>query len=408
MSTTHHDQSPIDTYAELISAWEPDTVKRLMGFEPQPVYRELQDSEPAKDFGQVVRLLKMRSVLEVNKHRDVLGGGGRGPSMGGVRPLIPLDLDGPEHTKYRKLLDPVFAPKRVALLEDRIRERAAELVDAIADAGEADIVPMFAVPLPSSIFLSIMGIPQSEMEYFIAFKDGILRSGFDESLTIDGRAAAVARASANCYKFFERELRERQQRAESGDDLIGALLTAEVDGQRLTTENIQDICYLLMIAGLDTVTSSLGCILSWLARHPEQRRWILDDPSRWPLAIEELMRYESPVPGGNRYAVRDVEIDGRTYPAGTHFHISWSAANLDPEFFTDPLTVDLGRNPNPHIDFASGWHRCLGSHLARLEIRLAMEEFHARIPDYRIKPGADVPYLPLGVRQPLSLPVVWP
>jgi cytochrome P450 len=162
-----------------------------------------------------------------------------------------------------------------------------------------------------------------------------------------------------------------------------------------------------MIAGLDTVTASLGCLLSWLARHPDERRWVTADPSRWPLAVEELMRYESPVPGTSRFATKDIVINGRSYPAGTEFSVSWSAANLDPAFFDDPLTVNLERQPNPHIDFASGWHRCLGSHLARLELRIAMEEWHARIPDYEIAPGADVPYIPLGVRQPTTLPLVW-
>jgi cytochrome P450 len=251
-----------------------------------------------------------------------------------------------------------------------------------------------------------MGIPHTELLYFLDFKDGILRRGFDVSLTPEQRADAVSSASGRCYAFFDAELRKRRA-GDPGDDLIGSLMTAEMDGHRLTDENIQDICYLLMIAGLDTITASLGCILSWLARHPDERRWVLDDPSRWPLAVEELMRYESPVPGGTRFATKDVEVNGRTYPAGTQFAVSWSAANLDPDVFDDPLTVRLDRQPNPHIDFASGWHRCLGSHLARMELRVTMEEFHRRIPDYAIKPGAEVPYLPLGVRQPLSLPVVW-
>jgi cytochrome P450 len=404
---TEHDEAQ-DTHSEIMRSWEPETVQRLLGFEPQPVYRELQDEDPAKETAPgVVRLLGMADILALNKHHDVLGTGGSGPSMGAVRPLIPLDIDGPEHTKYRRILDPVFSPKRVAALEERVRRRAGELIDEFAGKGEADLVQAFTVPLPTTIFLTIMGIPQDRLGYFIDFKDGILRSGFDERLTLEERHRTVAAASARCYAFFEAELADRRRRGEPGDDLIGGLMTAEIDGHRLTDENIQDICYLLMIAGLDTVTASLGCILSWLARHPDERRWVVEDPSRWPLAIEELMRYESPVPGGTRWAIKDIELNGRPYRAGTQFHVSWSAANLDPAFFDEPLRVNLQRQPNPHIDFASGWHRCLGSHLARLELRVAMEEFHARIPEYGLAPGAEVPYLPLGVRQPLSLPVVW-
>ncbi|MBW8826686.1 MAG: cytochrome P450 [Acidobacteria bacterium] len=404
--TDSNPKGPADPIDEILDVWGED-MEGLMGFEPQPKYRALQDEDPAKVIGHRVRLLGMQEILEVTKHHDVVGNGGNGPTMGAKRPLIPLDIDGPEHTKFRKILDPVFSPKRVALLEPQVRARCGELIDAFIDAGKVDAVAAFTVPLPTTIFLSIMGIPLDQLDYFLAFKDGILRTAGDMTLTREERIKRTEEASAACYAFFDDELAARHRRDDPGDDLIGALMKSEVDGHRLTDENIQDISYLLMIAGLDTVTSSLGCILSWLARHPEGRQWVTADPSRWPLAIEELMRFESPVPGGSRFAAKDVVINGKSYPAGTEFSVSWSAANLDPAFFDDPLTVNLERQPNRHIDFASGWHRCLGSHLARLELRLAMEEWHARIPDYEIEPGAEVPYLPLGVRQPLSLPLVW-
>jgi cytochrome P450 len=214
-------------------------------------------------------------------------------------------------------------------------------------------------------------------------------------------------AGVRCSEYFSELYDHRTARADAGDDLLGWLVATEVDGHRLTKDEFINICLLLMIAGLDTVSASLSCFLSWLARHPEQRRWVVDDEARWPLAIEELMRYESPVPQGFREAIEDVEINGVTYPKGTRFIVSWPGANLDPSVFESPLTVDLQRSPNPHVDFASGWHRCLGSHLARMELRVALEEFHRRIPDYELKPGTTLQYIPLGVRQVPHLPLVW-
>jgi len=189
--------------------------------------------------------------------------------------------------------------------------------------------------------------------------------------------------------------------------MLGWLLTSEAGGERLTRENIHDILGLLIIAGLDTVAASLTCFLSYFARHPDQRAKLVADPSGWPSAVEELMRFEAPVTDGGRIALEDLELpSGETVAAGTVLGVSWSAANLDPKHFPDPLVVDLGRAPNPHIGFASGFHRCLGSHLARMEMVVALEVWHARIPDYRIKPGTELVYSG-NPRAPHNFPLVW-
>jgi cytochrome P450 len=208
--------------------------------------------------------------------------------------------------------------------------------------------------------------------------------------------------------YFNDSLDAREASGDPGDDMIGWLMSTEVDGDRLTRENLLDILGLLMIAGLDTVAASLACMLSYFARHPEDRARVVADPSLWTDAVEELMRFESPVTDGGRIATQDLVLpSGEKIPAGTHMSISWSAANLDPDYFPDPLTVDFGRRPNPHIAFASGFHRCLGSHLARMELRVALEAFHRRIPDYRIKPGVELEYSG-NPRTPLNLELVWP
>ena len=162
-----------------------------------------------------------------------------------------------------------------------------------------------------------------------------------------------------------------------------------------------------MIAGLDTVAASLACFLSYFSRYPEQRAKLLADPALWPGAIEELMRYESPVTDGGRVALTDMDLpSGEHVQAGTRMSVCWHAADLDPDFFPRPLTVDFERSPNKHIGFASGWHRCLGSHLARMEMVTAMEVWHERIPDYRIKDGVELVYSG-NPRAPHHFPLVW-
>jgi len=335
---------------------------------------------------------------------EILTSGGEGESMGlgGHHVAIPLELDGAEHTKWRKILDPVFAPKKIAVLEDRIRERANELIDEFIDSGEVDAYVQWCDPLPSSIFLSIMGIPQSEREHFTEFKNVIIGGG---DPTVPGEPADREAAFADCEAWFASEFDRRERLDAPGDDIIGWLLQVEVDGRPINRDELHGICNLLMIAGLDTVAASLSCILAHLARHPDLRRRLDAVPSLWPSAIEELMRYESPVTQGFRHVVEDVELPSGTLRAGTNAVVWWAAANVDPDAFEDSLTVRPDRSPNPHICFASGWHRCLGSHLARLELRVALGEWHRRIPDYRIPDGTELHYS-VNPRAPHNLPLV--
>lgn len=349
-----------------------------------------------------VTLLTMSDILFVNKHHDVEQAS---KYLGSNRPAIPLGLDGAEHRKYRRLLDPVFTAKRVAPLADNVRALADEMIDGFIADGEADVFHRWCEPLPSTIFLSILGLPLEDLDDFIGFKNRILGNEF---ATMDFDVAMARREEGVAWiQDYFNTLLDARLAGDAGDDLLGWLITTEVDGERLPREDLLDILGLLMIAGLDTVAASLACFLSYLAREPAQRARLVDDPSRWPSAIEELMRYESPVTEGGRIALADLALpSGETIAAGTHMHISWHAANLDPAHFPDPLTVDFGRSPNAHIGFASGFHRCLGSHLARMEMHVALEAWHRRIPDYVIKPGSDLTYTG-NPRAPHHLTLTW-
>ncbi|MDO8364672.1 MAG: cytochrome P450, partial [Actinomycetota bacterium] len=311
------------------------------------------------------------------------------------------------HKQYRHMLDPVFTSKRIEPLGAQVHQLANELIDGFIAKGECDAYHEWCEPLPSIIFLSIMGLPLAEYANFHNFKNLILGNADLGEITPEERMKRTGEAVMWLQNYFNADLDAREQEATPRDDMISWLLTAEVDGHRLGRTEMLDILGLLMIAGLDTVAASLGCFLSYLARNPDQRQLLVADPSLTRSAIEELMRYECPVTEGYRVATADVDLpSGVHVPAGSWMLISWSGANLDPAVFTDALTVDFERKPNAHIGFASGFHRCLGSHLARLELSVALNAWHARIPDYRIADGVELVYSG-NPRAPHRLPLVW-
>jgi cytochrome P450 len=392
---------------ETVMGWEsvPEWKAARATAEPQGLYVDLASQCPVAHTSRGTPiLLTMDDILFVNKSRAVEQAS---KYLGSNRPAIPLGLDGPLHTKYRRLLDPVFTAKRVAPLAEQVRALADQMIDGFIEQGEVDAYRDWCEPLPSQIFLSIMGLPLEDLPGFLNFKE--LTLGNEQVDRDPPEVAAAKREEAVQWiqDYFNRALDEREAKGDPGDDMLGWLLTAEAGGERLTREDIHDILGLLMIAGLDTVAASLACFLSYFARHPQPREAVVADPSRWPRAVEELMRFESPVTDGGRIAIEDLDLpSGTKIPAGSLMIMSWSAADVDPKYFPDPVEVDLDRSPNPHIGFASGFHRCLGSHLARMEMVTAMDVWHSRIPEYRIKSGTDLVYSG-NPRAPHKLPLVW-
>ena len=224
------------------------------------------------------------------------------------------------------------------------------------------------------------------MDFFLEFKEGVVHPEGETTEEID---ANMAVAGGKLMEYFVGFLADKRKHADKQDDVIATLIKSEIDGQPLAEFDLVNILFLLMFAGLDTVTSSMSCVFAWLGQHPDERRRLVEDMSLIPAAVEELMRYESPVPSGMRYPEQDIDLgDGLVVPAGTEINAFWAAANVDPTFYDDPLTVRLDRGRKDHMVFASGTHRCLGSHLARLELRLAVEELLRRVPDYTVDADA--------------------
>ena len=373
--------------------------------EPQPMYKALRESSPVFRSPQAVVLSCLSDIEMALKHTELFSSNMDAVDLGNTRPLIPLQVDPPEHAKYRRILDPLFTPREMARREPLVSDLVNEMIDRFAERGACDFHEEFAVPLPCTVFLQLLGLQLDDLHKFLQWKDGVIRpEGVDQ---YEGRHDASAPVAQEIYDYFDRAIDEHIARPR--DDVLSAMIAANVDseGRPLSREELLDICFLFLIAGLDTVTDSLDCFFVYLARHPEHRHQLVEQPDIIPQAIEELLRWETPVPGVARVAMQDVEVGGCPISKGERVSPLLGAANTDPAEFPDPELVDFTRNPNRHRAFGGGPHRCLGSHLARMELRVALREFHRRIPDYEIKPGTQLVYT-AALRSVEALPLVFP
>ena len=372
---------------------------------PQSVYFDKAKNVRAERFEGIVHLYRFDDITRINRHPDIRGTGARGGMLNKNMLLIPLEVDGPDHKKWRQLLDPMFSPKRIAHLEESIRRLAAELIDDFAGAGSADLVEKYCIPLPCGSFLRLVGAPVEDLGFFLDFKNGLLHAGGD---TEEEQRANMEAAGGVMIEYLFKFIARRRAETEEQPDVASALIWADVEGEKLNDFDLMNILFLLMFAGLDTVTASMACIFAWLAGHPAERKRLNDDRSMIPKAVEEIMRYESPVVAGVRYAAADIDLgDGLELKSGEAIVAIWGAANVDPNAFDKPLEVDFDRARTNHIVFASGLHRCLGSHLARLELRIAVEEFLDRIPDYQVTVGETLEWDNQAVRTVARLPITF-
>ncbi len=374
---------------------------------PQKVYRELVAKCPVAHAalgGPVI--CRYEDVNWALRHPEVFSSEMELQiKLGTERPMIPQQIDPPRQTRYRKILDPRFSKKRMLEIAPDVRRHAHELIDGFIGDGRCEFDQSFAVPLPCTAFLSLMGLPQSELPTFIRLKDGIIRPHEQiEEVTQETLDAHRERTGSEIYRYFEDVIAERRKKP--GDDMVSYLLETEIDGHKLSDEDILDVSFLLILAGLDKVTATLGCNLAYLAANPEQRRRLVEDPQRIPAAVEELLRWETPVTAVPRLLKQDVTLHGVTMKEGELVSLLIGAANVDDQEFGNADVVDFDRSRNRHVAFGGGPHRCLGSHLARMELQVAMEVWHERIPDYAIAPG-ETPRFSPGIREAQYLPLVW-
>jgi cytochrome P450 len=373
---------------------------------PQSIYQALVEGAGAMRLDGVGVLACSRAAVdEVLRDPETFSSNTEAADLKTRRPLIPLQIDPPDQRKYRKILDPLFAPRKMQALTESIERIVNDRIDGFIDDDEIDFTRQFSIPYPSQVFLDMFGLPMEELPRFLVMKDGIIRPNHVVGQDIghpDTDAYQQATADS-IYEYFEGLLDDRA--SVRSDDLLSQFLEAEVDGDRLSRDDILDICFLFLIAGLDTVSASLDCFFGYLAQHPDERRKIVAAPETIPSVVEELLRWETPVMGAVRVATNDAEVAGLEVHAGEQVMVLLGAANVDAKEMADAGVVRWDRDVNRHLAFGGGVHRCLGSHLARIELRVALTEWHRRIPDYRVKPDVLLDFTP-GIRALDSFPMV--
>jgi len=344
-------------------------------------WRELREAGEVVVSGQEVFLTSAAAVEFAAKDPETFSSARAFDRLGSPVPMIPIAIDPPDHTRFRRILDPFFGPKRMAEREAELRRQAGELIDTIAAKGECDVVSDLATPFPSQVFLTLFGLPLTDRDRLVRWKDAILE--FTDPGSVEPTPEVLTHA-AELFAYLTEHINERR-RDTSGNDMLTALMT-DADAGTLTDSEILGLCFMFVLAGLDTVTSAVGFALAKLASDTVLQRRIRDDYSLIPAFIEDLLRVDGPVPFTPRVTTREVVVADHLIPKGTTVMMSYGSADRDPRRFNNPDEIHLD-SKNVHFAFGRGPHRCLGSHLARLELRIIIEEWHTRVGEYIAAPG---------------------
>jgi cytochrome P450 len=307
--------------------------------------------------------------------------------------LIPAEIDPPMHARYRAFVNPAFTPKAMAKLEHGIRRYAREGLLAFRDKGRCDFMADFAYDFPIKVFLELMGLPLEMVDQFLIWENNLLHNS---------DMAALGGATMALVQYLEGEIEAR--RKVPRDDLITYGLNAEVDGRKLTQDEMIGFTFLLFIGGLDTVSANMGLHALHLARNAEDQALLRANPDRIGGAIDEMMR-AYPAVTTFRTCVNEIDYKGVRMMPGDKIAMCTTIAGRDPEEYEDAGKVDLGRKPR-HVSFGYGPHLCVGMHLARREMRIGIEEYLALLPPFEVEPG-QVLQFHTGVIQPTALPLVW-
>jgi cytochrome P450 len=320
----------------------------------------------------VTRNKHMLEILSNSTNFSSKGTAGVSHLLGESWDMIPLEIDPPNHAKYRKFLNPLFTLSRVEMMSDNISDICVQLIDDIQKKGECEFVGDFSRRFPVRVFMDLMGMPMEDYSTILSWEEKILHSS-DIVVRIQG--------AREIQKYLSELLENR--RISPKDDVLSMIATGEVGGEPMTELEQFSMSLFLFVAGADTVASTLGYIFRYLATHAQEQQWLLEDMTRIPVAVEEWLRVYSVVPTSRR-VTHDIEVGGVLMKKGDLLSVPLALGNYDEEAFENAGEIKLDRNPNRHIAFTHGAHNCLGSKLARREIITAIEEWIQRMPNFRV------------------------
>jgi cytochrome P450 len=380
--------------------------------EDAPMARDRTDGwRHVRAAGDVVRtadgiylLTSTEAVQFAHRHPEIFSSARAFDSLASPVPLIPIAIDPPDHTRYRRILDPMLAPKVINGMEEELRRQARELILAFADRGHCDIVDDLARLYPTQVFLTLFGMPLADRDRFIHWAETIIENSNPNSQA--EVAPEVIETAMELFGYLQKCVDEK--RANPGEDMLSRVLSFTGD-EAWSNEEVLGLCFLFILAGLDTVTAVIGFMFQHLTAQPDVRRRLVEQPDAVQPIVEEVIRLEPPAPLTPRVTTQDVDVCGTLIPAGSPVTLCLGTVNRDPQRFPHPDVLDPDHGDSGHRGFGGGIHRCLGSHLARRELRIIAEEFHKLIPDYELAPGAD-PHIvwPSGTFHLTSLPIVFP
>lgn len=310
-------------------------------------------------------------------------------------PLVPLELDPPEHALYRKLIAPWFSLTKARHLQNEIRALAISLLDALRDARQCDFMTSFGQPYPVTVFMRMMNLPMAEMPVFLNWANDLLRG-----TTMESRGLA-----AQAIKDYLLAL-IAERRVNPGDDMVSDFISAKIDGVAMPPDRLLGLCFMIFIGGLDTVASSLGFIFRELAQRPALQAQLRADPGLIATATDEFIRAFGVVTTF-RYATQDMDFHGAPIRKGDLVELPLGLSSRDDRMHRDPHTIEFARVGKRTLTFSTGPHTCAGMHLARTEIRIALQEWMARMPPLRLSPGADIRTATESVWAIESLPLSW-
>jgi len=308
--------------------------------------------------------------------------------------LVPAEADAPDHAILRALVNPVFTPKRMAALEDKIRQYAREYVLSFRDRGHCEFMRDFAFEFPIKVFLELMGLPQERVGEFLQWEHKLLH---------EPDIQEIIKATRAVVDYLKEEMADRRKNPR--DDLISFGIQTEKNGRVLNDKELLGFCFNLFIGGLDTVSTNMAWQFHHLAENPEDQARLRANPEMIPGAIDEMMRFYASV-ATSRECIKETTLKGVTIKPGDKVLLPTFLAGHDPEAYDDPEKVIIDRNAR-HVSFGYGPHLCIGMHLARREMRIALEEFLSEIPEFRLAPDADITYYLAAIVQPVELPLIW-